>query len=107
MREGKSLFNKNKFKIVFCTFVVSIVSKKVNQNLFSQVKPSKNLPSIPILCASLLGLFHGVGFNLMLTISFFNGDWVGNMTWCGVTAVLHPYVVYCMIYCFVVVSLEV
>jgi hypothetical protein len=57
--------------------------------------------------ASVLGLFHGFGINLIMTISLIQGDWPGRMEWCGASAIVHKYIVYSMIYCQVVLCLEV
>ena len=60
-----------------------------------------------MLTASVLGLFHGFGCNLMVTISLIHGYWVGSMEWCGASANIHKYIVYSIIYCQVVIALEV
>ena len=72
-----------------------------------QVKFEAHPQSIPIFTAAALGLFHGFGCNLMMTISLIHGDWVGSMDWCGAAANIHKYIVYSIIYCQVVVSVEV
>ena len=60
-----------------------------------------------MLTAAALGLFHGFGCNLMMTISLIHGDWVGSIDWCGAAANIHKYIVYSIIYIQVFVSLEV
>ena len=60
-----------------------------------------------MLIASALGLFHGFGCNLIMTISLIHGSWVGSMEWCGAAANIHKYIIYSIIYLQVVVTLEV
>ena len=62
---------------------------------------------IPMVAAASLGLFHGFGCNLIMTISLIRGDWIGSKDWCGAVANIHKYIIYSIIYCQVVVSLEV
>ena len=72
-----------------------------------KVKLEGRPQTIPMVTAAFLGLFHGFGCNLIMTVSLAQGSWWGSLDWCGATANIHKYIIYSIIYCQVVVSLEV
>ena len=81
--------------------------RQADNPLLSQVK-LKETPSIyPVLAASIIGLVHGLWPNLISTISFISWAHPGAMVWCNVSEVLHGHIVFSMILCSTVVSVEV
>lgn len=97
------------FLIIFeliCTVLTILLNGYLIFTIVFKLKISKNCVFIPMLTAAALGLFHGFGCNLMMTISLIHGDWVGSINWCGAAANIHKYIVYSIIYIQVFVSLE-
>lgn len=72
-----------------------------------KVKLEGRPQTVPMITAAFFGLFHGFGCNLIMTVSLAQRSWWGSLDWCGAAANIHKYIIYSIIYCQVVVSLEV
>ena len=62
---------------------------------------------IPVLVASVLGLLHGAGPTLTSCVSLILGRQIGSMFWCELAHVIHKHIVYSIIYCAALISIEV
>ena len=61
----------------------------------------------PVIVASLMGLFHALGYTLLLTVALITGEWQGERTWCNVAHVAHKHIVFSTVYCTVLNTVEV
>ncbi|KAL5267171.1 hypothetical protein ACHWQZ_G004270 [Mnemiopsis leidyi] len=91
---------------VTCTLLTIVLNTYLIYTILFKLKISSNCVYIPMIAAAALGLFHGFGCNLIMTVSLIQRDWLGSKDWCGAAANIHKYIIYSIIYCQVVVSLE-
>ena len=71
------------------------------------MKLRTNPSLIPVLVASLLGLLHGLGPTLTSTLALILDKQIGPRLWCEIANVLHRHIVFSIIYCATLISVEV
>ncbi|KAL5267168.1 hypothetical protein ACHWQZ_G004267 [Mnemiopsis leidyi] len=107
------IFKLNRYESVFllgyefcCTVMTIFLNSYLLLIILFKVKLEGRPQTVPMITAAFFGLFHGFGCNLIMTVSLAQRGWWGSLDWCGAAANIHKYIIYSIIYCQVVVSLE-